>query len=109
MAKLEAAVIISDEVGKGGSVHHMDVIEYEGHAWLVPEWHDYLDAKVTMPVRIVLLDTIPHGRMPAPPQYVVSFPVPKCVFEGRVPPALEAQYVVIERPDIRLPLPDATH
>jgi len=110
MTALQAAVIISDEAGKGGEIHKMDVIEFDGKFWLVPEWIDSPDKKVTMPARIVLLDVIPHERSQGKDyQFIVSGSVPKSVFEGRVPPELEDQYVVIERPDIRLPLPSATH
>ena len=112
MTALQAAVIILDDAGEGGptqTISIMDVIEFDGQVWLVPEWLDIPDEKVTMPVRIVLLDVIPHERGTASPQIVVSGPVPKSVFEGRIPPELESQYVVIERPDIRLPLPSATH
>ena len=109
MAKLEARVIISDDAGKGNALCKMDVIEFDGHAWLVPEWIDLPGEKVTMPARIVLLDVIPHQRGEAPPQVVVTGPVPRFVFEGRIPPELETQYVVIELPNIRLPLPSATH
>lgn len=109
MTALTAMVILSDEDGKNCEIHDVDVIEFEGRAWLVPEWLDYRDAKVTMPARIVLLDVIPHSRMKASPQFVVNGPIPKSVFAGNVPAALEAQYVVIEGPDIRLPIPGAIH
>ena len=109
MTALTAMVILSDDDGENGVTHNVGVIEFEGQAWLVPEWLDYPDAKVTMPARIVLLDVIPHRRGEGSPQFVVNGPIPKSVFAGNVPPALEAQYVVIEGPDIRLPLPDVTH
>ncbi len=109
MTALTATVILSDDDGKNGEIHNVDVIEFEGQAWLVPEWIDHTGEKVTMPARIILLDVIPHSRGEASPQFVVDGPIPKSVFSGIVPPALEAQYVVIEGPDIRLPLPDVIH
>lgn len=109
MTALTAMVILSDDDGTHGEIHDVDVIEYEGQAWLVPEWLDYPDAQVTMPARIVLLDALSHARTKLSPRFVVHDPIPKSVFAGNVPPALEAQYVVIEGPDIRLPVPSATH
>ncbi len=109
MTALKATVILSDDDGKGGEIQRVDVIKLEGQAWHVKEKLDYTDAKVAMPARIVLLDVIPHQRGTASPQFVVNGPVPKSVFEGRIPPGLESQYVVIERPNIRLPLPGSTH
>lgn len=109
MTALKAMVILSDDDGKGGQIHSVDVIEFEGKAWLVPEWLDSPDAKVTMPARIVLLDSLKHSRGEASPQVVVDDPIPKSIFDGRAPPAIKARYVVIERPDLRLPLPGTTH
>jgi hypothetical protein len=106
MDVMTAVVILSDDEGKGGTVNTMTVIEYDEKNWLVPEWLDYKDAKVTMPARIVCLDLIPHERSPSTDhQFVVSGPVPRSVCEGRCPPQLRKQYLVIEGPDIKFPLP----
>jgi hypothetical protein len=101
---LKAMVILSNDDGTGGAVNSMDAIEHDGRIWLVPEWFDYKDAKVTMPVRIVCLDLIPHQRGTGTPEIVVDGPLPRSVVEGRCPPGLKARYLVIEKPDIRLPL-----
>lgn len=106
----KAKLVIHDPEGPNNSIFEMDVIEHEGHAWLVPRWLDYQADKVTMPERIILLDVIPHSKTEAPGmEYVINSPVPKAVFDGHVPPELEGQYVVIEAPDIRLPLPGTTN
>lgn len=98
-------IISKNDDGTGGQIHVVDVIEYDNKLWLVPEWLDYTDAKVTMPARIVCLDLLRHERPPSDDQdIVVSDPIPKSVFDGHVPPGIENQYLVIERPDIRLPL-----
>lgn len=107
MTKVHAMVIIQDANGNG--IHRMDVIEFEGKTWLVPEWLDMPSAQVTMPARIVLVDTLPHERAPGSDQIVLTAPVPINVLEGRASPEQEARYVVVERPNIRLPIPGATH
>ena len=84
----------------------MDAIELDGSLWLVPEWLDFPDEKMIMPARMVCLATIPHERVDAAYHHiVVSGPVPKSVLDGQAPPELESQYLVIERPDIRLSRP----
>jgi hypothetical protein len=101
----KATLVLSDDEGKGGGIYRMDVIEFQGRNWLVPEWLDYKDAKVSMPVRIVCLDLLPHQTSNSSEyQFVVSGPIPKSVVEGRAPPELAKQYLVIEKPDIRLPI-----
>ncbi len=109
MTALTAMVILSDDDGKNGEIHNVDVIEFDGQAWLVPEWLDRPDEKMTMPARIILLDVMPHSRGEVSPQFVVDGPIPKSVLAGNAPRALEAQYVVVERPDIQLPLPNVIH
>jgi hypothetical protein len=84
----------------GGDVCLMDVIEYAGGFWLVPKWLDYPAQKVTKPVRIVSLATLPHQRGRASPEFVVDGPVPKYVFDGRVPSSEAGKYIVVEAPDI---------
>ena len=106
MRVYQATLILSDDDGKGGAIHTMDAIKYDGRMWLVPEWLDYKDEKVTMPARIVCLDSIPHNVSRSKIRdIVVDGPVPRSVFEGRIPPGQEGKYLVIERPDIRLPIP----
>ena len=104
MTDLRATLIIADNAkGLGGAIYKMDVIEHDGHFWLVPRWIDKQDEPTTRPERIVLLDTIPHKR--TKDQFVVEAPVPRYVFEGAVPPGEAAQYVVILQPDIELSRP----
>lgn len=101
-----ATLILSDDDGTNGAIHQMDVIEHNGSYWLVPEWLDNIDQGITMPVRIVLLDVIPHSKPDHPGNpFVVSGPVPKSVFEGRCPPELNNQYLVHEKPKIILKIP----
>ncbi|MCF3628191.1 hypothetical protein RJ527_08950 [Thalassospiraceae bacterium LMO-SO8] len=99
-----AMVIISEnDDGKGGAVHTVDVIEHGDYFWLVPEWLDLQGKGVSKPARIVSLKTIPHERGEGDPEFVVSDPVPKSVFDGRAPEELAKRYIVIESPEIVVP------
>lgn len=103
---MEAQVIVADGVH---NIVMMDVIEHQGGFWLVPEWLDNRAQQVTMPVRIVSLETLPHQRTRGRPEFVVNDPVPKYVFDGHVPPEQATKYIVVERPDIRIPLAPRLH
>lgn len=109
MTKLFAYIILSDDDGTNGGINTMDVIEYDGKTWLVPNWLDFHVEKVTRPERIVLLEVISHHRTPNSNIITVDGPVPRSVFEGRIPTGQESRYVVIEQPDIPMPLPGTTH
>jgi hypothetical protein len=96
----KAFLIVADDVHRHAL---MDVIEYRNEFWLVPEWLDNQVQKSTKPLRIVSLRTIPHQRLPGQiPEFVVNDPVPKYVFDGRIPPEQAGKYVVVEDPDIRI-------
>src|SRR5436309_1102869 len=92
-----------------GMVSSMDVIEHQGIFWLVPQWLDNIAAGVSMPRRIVSLATIPHERMRGNPDFAVSYPVPKSVFDGTAPSEIAGKYVVIELPEILVPIIPKLH
>jgi hypothetical protein len=88
----------------------MDAIEYQGKAWLVPEWIQQQGSEYAMPARIIQIDNLQHQRIPkdsgAPYQFSLSAPIPKAVCEGRDPKSAERGYIVVERPlgiQIRMP------
>jgi hypothetical protein len=86
--------------------HHvafMDVIEFEGKFWLVPEWLDNASLGVSMPVRIISLEKIRHSRSAGHPEFVVDDPIPKSVSDGPIQPAEAHGFVVKERPAIQFP------
>lgn len=88
----------------------MDTIEFEGKMWLVPEWLDNREEGFSHPTRIILLDNLPHQKSASPNEdFLLSDPLPKAVFDGHVPPESEFDYVVLERPDIKLRDPRGLH
>jgi hypothetical protein len=91
-----------------GTIFKVDVIEYLGAFWLVPEWLESPELKERRPTRIISLMTLPHQDIPNGqyPRFLVNVPVSKAVFEGRIPPERAKGYIVIDRPDIRLPFGD---
>jgi hypothetical protein len=102
MKILKCQIIVRGEDG----IHRhqfMDVIEHAGKFWLVPEWLDNQSQKLTMPLRIISLETMVHHRMKGNPDFLVEDPVPIYVFDGRIPPEEAGKYVVVEGPDIRIP------
>jgi hypothetical protein len=103
----KATIIVQSD-----GLHHieiMDVIEFEGQFWLVPEWLDNTSLEVTMPVRIISLATIRHSRSAGYPEFVVEDPIPKSVFDGLIQSPEARGFVVRERPDIRFPIPPSLH
>ena len=83
----------------------MDVIEYDGKFWLVPDWLDNSDRTMSRPTRIVSMEKLRHSRTPgANPEFVVEDPIPKFVFDGQIPPEQAGMYVVVEYPGILNPI-----
>ena len=98
-------VFFSDDTQ--GNIYTCDTIEYEGRMWLVPHWLESPSERMRMPVRIVLLDVLPHQKTPGSPfgDFVLNQGISKAVFEGRVLPTPESGLVVVESPKIKIPIP----
>ncbi len=89
----------------------MDTIEHEGKQWLVPEWLEAPTEGWKKPARIICLDGVPRDPLPPsyPAKFVLKNPIPKAVLDGQIPSGTEAEYVVIEAPDIRFDIPRGIH
>ncbi len=106
----KTVVAISGDPKYQGKVFAMPTIEYEGKMWLVPDWIVHREKGYMRPVRIILLDTLPHQKSGGPDRdYILNSPLPKAVYDGQTPPQSEVQYVVIEAPDIKVRDPNALH
>ena len=104
---LKTMMAISDSgVGK---IYKVDTIEYQGKHWVVPEWIENKAEGWSSPVRIILLDVLPHQKSPGGPgDFVLTYGIPRCVFyEGLIPIRSKYYWKVIERPDIKVPIQNA--
>ncbi len=89
----------------------IDTIEYDGKMWLVPRWLEAPFEGWKTPERIILLDSLDRQKAPADYEadFVLQSPIPKDVFEGRIPKGSEGEFVVIELPDVKIPIPRGIH
>ena len=96
-AKTVKALVALDT---GGMVR-IDVIEFEGKKWLVPQWQ-YNKAKgLRRPMRVILLDVIQHQASPLPEvAWVINHPLPKALLDGPLPPGQAIGFVVYEEPNV---------
>ena len=101
--------ILVEENGEQ-SLNTVDTIEYQGKTWFVPEWLDNPEEGWSTPARLV---RVLHGVtvMPSQPGHKAqtSYPIPRCVFEGRIPTQSKDKFDVVENPGIRLHGPKGIH
>lgn len=97
--KIFSALIFHEE---GNGLFQADALCHEGKYWLVPNWVGTPASPKTNPVRLILIDSLPHNLQFGSPfgDIVVNVPIPIAVYEGRVRPSPESGFVVIENPDI---------
>lgn len=88
-----------------GKLIQVDVIEWQGKVWLVPQWLVSLDQKTRRPRRIICLSNLQH-QVPGPGKwgYVVNNTVPESLMGEGVPERVQG-FFVVELPDIELPGP----
>jgi hypothetical protein len=87
-------------------------IEHDGAVWLIPRWLPMPDEGYAMPERLIRLDQFAHqklGQPGDPADFAINVPIPKALFEGPISSELKAQFVVLDRPDIRLRTGGALH
>ena len=104
--KILTAMVAFENPGSG-TIYKADVIEREGKHWLVPEWLENLQEGWRSPLRIVLLDVLPHQVTTGSAfgDFVLTSPIRRDIFDGKVPASADPRYVVVEGPDSRFPLP----
>ena len=87
------------------NIFECSAIEHEGAVWLVPRWLPTRDDGYAMPERLIRLDQFAHqtlGKPGDPADYAINIPVSNALFEGPVSRELKAQFVVLDRPAIRV-------
>jgi hypothetical protein len=87
------------------AIFECPAIEYEGAVWLVPRWLPMPEDGYAMPERLIRLDQFAHQKLGAPgdpADYAINIPVPNALFEGPISRELKAQFVVLDRPAVRV-------
>ena len=90
-----------------GKILKCDTIEFEGKFWLVPEWLEKAAIGEMQPLRIICLDLLPHQKIQrgTPADFVLNDPIPKCVFDGEIPPQTTLNFRILESPEIWVEIP----
>ena len=86
-------------------IFECSAIEYEGAVWLVPRWLPVSEEGYVMPERLIRLDQFAYQelRQPGDPaDFAINLPVPKVLFEGPISHELKAQFVVLDRPAVKV-------
>lgn len=104
--KILKSLVFFDE--GDGNIYKVDTIEYEGGTWLVPGWLESPTLGYKIPERIVQIDCIRHQKTSGSSiaDFVLNSPISRAVFDGQ---KTSLEYVVVERPDIRIPIPKGLH
>ena len=94
-----------------GNIHRCDTIEYEGGLWLVPYWIENISEGYKSPVRIIRMDTLQFQRISGfgDSDFLLNDPIPKSVLDGQTHKQGSFSFVVVESPDIRVPIPSRNH
>ena len=86
---------------EGGGTTEVDTIKYDGNLWLVPEWLDMPIERVTMPARIIQLDSLAYQVVDSQDvDYVLNDPLSKDLLYGRTQTQEGLEVVVLDHPDI---------
>jgi hypothetical protein len=90
-----------------GKIYKVDAIEYEQKLWLVPRWLDAPARGVTMPARLIRMDTLPYQKMTHSSygaDFVLNVPVPKVLLGPTTPQEAVPDFEVRELPEVEIPL-----
>lgn len=79
---------------------------YRGKLWIAPDWLDTPDGKWTTPKRIICVDAFPRQQsFDGLLDWIVHYPISTALFADPIPLELQAEYEILERPEIWLPIP----
>jgi hypothetical protein len=102
----KAMILVNDGKSAGSQMTAIDVIEYEGSLWVVPEWLDYPKLGISKPARIVRIDQLRYSTSKLPwADYFLTTPVPKAVLDSLSPSSGVVDYEVVVLPDIKVRTP----
>ncbi len=100
---------------EGGETTEVDTIEYEGKLWLVPEWFYMPTEGVTIPARIIQLDSLAYQIVESPivdcpnVDYVLNDPLSIKLLNGLTQTQEGLEVVVLIRPDIQIQSASSIH
>lgn len=96
-------VLVPDEKG---NFFTCEAIEHDGGLWLVPKWLESPVEGVRRPARIIRMDSLPQTKLPAgwEQDSAIATSIPTGVLNCETPPEKAHGFVVIDEPDIALPL-----
>lgn len=104
-------MIFRTAIINGSNIDFMDTLEHEGQFWLVPDWSIAPDEQYISPLRMVAMRTIRHHDLGEPKvgeaRFVVTMPIPQCVFRGVAPLGQEKLFEIWESPEIWIANPEA--
>lgn len=93
-------------VANSEGLYSIDVIEFEGGLWLVPEWIDHITEGWTSPARIIRMDTLPYQRDTGltDTDFVVNVTIPTELLDGKDPQSVKTDFPfeVRDLPEIRV-------
>lgn len=94
-----------------GHLLRCDTIEFQHRFWLVPRWIENHATGKMRPERIICLDYLPHQKLSegAPEHFALNIPIPKCVFDGEIPPETTYNFEIVENPEIETHIPEKLH
>ncbi len=92
----------------------IDTIEHEGKFWLVPSWIEKPLEGWKEPEQIILLDSLPHLKVSPDlsipdSDFVLGYLIPTSELNDQNQIPLPDEAVVINSPDIQIPIPKGIH
>jgi hypothetical protein len=88
------------QIAENATIQKCEVTEHEGKFWIVADSLENIATGKITPIRLILLDNLKHQKKTDSPSMFVDFlvndPIPRCVFDGQVPPGTSFQ--VLEMP-----------
>jgi len=84
-----------------------DAIEHEGQIWLVPVWLESKTEAWSAPLRLICISAPPAGLQlqkieHEKADYNLNYPIPLADFLNEAPPETDHEFMVIERPALKI-------
>src|SRR5215472_12766093 len=101
----QGAVAQTVNVNDEDSLLQLDVIEWRGRLWIVPEWVDNSKPGHERPARLICLESLHYREHNDRPfRYSLVAPIPGSVLDGSHPAPQFLGFEVVESSDYPMPL-----